>query len=266
MTADENPLTAPPPEEVPLPNAPLMKVIAQVRFPPILAVRRADFVAPFQEAIRAKYPMLQEEHVQTIRVGAQEVEAGERQVTWRFADPDDAWRTSLAPEFIALETTAYSSRKDFIRRVRGVLEAVEEHLDPSVAVRIGLRYIDRVTGKELERISDLVRPEMLGIVHTPLFEHAEHELSDALLRLPDAGEHIRARWGHLPEGVTVDPNAIEPIDARSWILDLDMFSTERRMFQAGSLADDLLRFAERIYAVFRWSVTDEFLRRYGGTP
>ena len=25
-------------------------------------------------------------------------------------------------------------------------------------------------------------------------------------------------------------------------------------------------FAERIYSIFRWAVTDEFLRRYGGQP
>ncbi|RME42515.1 MAG: TIGR04255 family protein [Deltaproteobacteria bacterium] len=263
---ENNPLIESPPEEVPLPAAPLVRVIAQVRFAPILAVRQADFVAPFQEAIRAHYPMLREEHKQTIAFGPQGGVAGERQVTWQFADPDDSWRTSLSPEFVALETTVYSSRTDFIQRVRVLLEAVEEHLEPGFAVRVGLRYIDRVTGDALQRIARLVRPEMLGIVRTPLFEHAEYELSDLLLRLPDASGRIRARWGHLPAGATIDPTAIEPGDEKSWILDLDMFSTERRPFQAGPLADDLLRFAERIYAVFRWSVTDEFLRQYGGTP
>ena len=266
MSAEHDPILAPPPEEVPLPRAPLVRVIAQVRFSTILEAQRSEFVAPFQEAIRADYPILRREHAQGVLIGPRGGALGETEVAWRFADADDAWRVSLAPEFIALETTAYSSRGDFLGRMRTVLEAVEEHLRPAVAQRVGLRYIDRVTGEELEDIAALVRPEMLGIANTPLFPHAQHELSDALLSVSDAGEQIRARWGHLPAGGTVDPNAIEPIDERSWILDLDMFSAERRPFKAGSLAEGLGRFAERIYTVFRWAVTEEFLRRYGGTP
>jgi hypothetical protein len=53
---DVNPLVATPPPEVPLINAPLVRVIAQVRFPPILSIEQQAFVGSFQEAIRAEYP------------------------------------------------------------------------------------------------------------------------------------------------------------------------------------------------------------------
>src|SRR5690348_14768300 len=62
-------MTAPPPlsggspAEVPLPRAPLVLVVAQVRFPTILAIRNADRVAAFQEAIRRTYPILRQERV-----------------------------------------------------------------------------------------------------------------------------------------------------------------------------------------------------------
>lgn len=52
-----NPLIDPPPPEVPLKSAPLIRVIAQVRFPPILSIEKQEFVASFQEAIRDKYPI-----------------------------------------------------------------------------------------------------------------------------------------------------------------------------------------------------------------
>lgn len=45
------PLRGPSAPEVPLPNAPLVSVIAQVRFPALLTVRNPDRVASFQEAI-----------------------------------------------------------------------------------------------------------------------------------------------------------------------------------------------------------------------
>ena len=266
MTAEYDPLVAPPPKEVPLRDAPLVRVIAQVRFSPILSVQQPEFIAPFQEAIRAAYPALRREHAQSLLVGPQGVASGQRQVAWRFADVDGAWRVSLAPEFVALETTTYSSRGDFIGRMQAVLEAVAKHLEPAVLQRVGLRYIDRVTGEALEDIANLVRPEMLGIVNTPLFQHARHEFSETLLDVPDIGGQLRARWGHLPAGSTVDPNAIEPIDEPSWILDIDMFSAHEGPFASDLLIEGLGRFAERLYTMFRWTVTEEFLRRYGEEP
>ena len=70
MSAAVDPLVAPLPAEVPLNHAPLVRVIAQLRFPEILSVEQRDFVAPFQEAIRQNpemidaYILLADLHVQ----------------------------------------------------------------------------------------------------------------------------------------------------------------------------------------------------------
>ena len=77
---------------------------------------------------------------------------------------------------------------------------------------------------------------------------------------------VLARWGCLPPGATVDPSAIEPAKEKSWILDLDMFSTTPVPFAVDRVVAEAQRYAERIYTVFRWAVTDDFLARYGGTP
>lgn len=266
MTVECDPLLGPPPQEVPLPSAPLVRVIAQVRFASILAVQGAEHIAPFQEAIRATYPVLRQEHAQSLLVGPQGVASGQELVAWRFADVDGTWRVSLAPEFVALETTDYTSRTGFLERVQAVLEAVEEYVGPDVVQRVGLRYIDRVTGEALEDITKLVRPEMLGIVNSPLFQNMQHAMSDVLLNVPEDDCLLRTRWGYLPAGGAIDLNALEPIEERSWILDLDMFSSEQRPFAAVPLIEDLGRFAERLYTMFRWTVTEEFLRRFGGKP
>lgn len=44
-----------------------------------------------------------------------------------------------------------------------------------------------------------------------------------------------------------------------------MFTASPRPFSVDQLAESAGRFAERLYTFFRWAVTDEFLRRYGGT-
>lgn len=266
MSEIQNPLTANVPAEVPLPDAPLVRVIAQVRFPPILSLEKRELIAPFQEAIRGTYPVLRPEQAQGIRLGPQGVAPGPKQVAWRFSDVDGGWRVSVTPEFVAIETTSYTSRDDFLKRLRFVLDALAEHVAPALAQRVGVRYIDRVTGETLENIGNLVRQEVLGIVATPLSEHARHSLTETVFAVPDSNEQLLARWGLVPAGGTVDPNAIEPIDEPSWVLDIDMFSNQERSFIPEEIVATAQRYTERLYSVFRWAVTDEFLRRYGGTP
>ena len=264
MRTSHDPLTSAVPAEVPLPDAPLVRVIAQVRFPQVLSIEKRDFVAPFQEAIRAQYPVLRAEQMQGLLVGPQGASPMPPQVIWRFADVEGNWRVTLAPDFVAIETTVYESRKNFFERFEAIVQALAEHVNPRVVDRIGVRYIDRVTGDAVKDISKLVRPEILGIVATAAAQHARHTLSESVFIVPEPAAQLLARWGLLPKGGTVDPAAIEPLAEPSWILDLDMFQPEPRTFDPSEVVADARSYAERIYTFFRWAVTDDFLRLYGG--
>ena len=264
MSATVDPLVAPLPAEVPLKNAPLVRVIAQLRFPEILSVEQREFVAPFQEAIRSKYPVLRQEQTQGILLGPAGVAPAKPQIAWRFGDTEGHWRVSLTPEFLALETTKYVSRSDFFGRLKAVAEALDEHIEPAQLDRLGVRYIDRITGDAVDDIAKLVRPEVRGITGTIAAAHAARALSESMFELPDA--RVLARWGCLPPGDTIDPAAIEPAKDKSWILDLDMFSAAPMPFVVERVVEEAQRYAERIYTVFRWAVTDDFLLRYGGKP
>jgi len=90
-----------------------------------------------------------------------------------------------------------------------------------------------------------------------------HAVSDTLFQTE--GAQVRTRWGSLPAGTTIDPG-IEPAREPSFILDLDMFSTAPMPFDVVQVVTEAERFAERLYTIFRWAVTDRFLARYGGTP
>jgi len=183
-------------------------------------------------------------------------------VVWRFSDILGQWRASLAAGFLALETTSYTSRSDFFARFESLVRALED-LEPQVVDRVGVRYIDRIVGKELADIAELVRPEVLGISGLPVIGHAQQSLSETVFNLD--GAQVLARWGRLPANATVDPNAIEPIADPSWILDLDMFSNRPpRAFTAEEVVSQAKAYSERLYSVFRWVVKDEFLKRYGG--
>ena len=264
VTKIQNPISDPCPKEVPLPEAPLVRVIAQVRFPLIASIDQRDFIASFQEAIRTDYPVLQQEMTQSIKLSSRGIEPNQTLTAWRFSDIDSKWRVSLTPEFIALETTNYTSRNDFFSRFKLVLVALDEQIKPRVMQRLGLRYVDRITGKAFDKIDTLVRQEVLGIAATADSLNAKHSLSESLFEVPDSKERILARWGLVPPNGSVDPNAIESIDEASWILDIDMFSAEQKTFVPDTVVSDVRRFSERLYTLFRWAVTDEFLRIYGG--
>jgi len=264
MSSDVDPLVAPLPAEVPLKDAPLVRVIAQLRFPEILSVEQRDFVAPFQEAIRSVYPVLRQEQTQGIMFGPAGLAPAKPQIAWRFGDTDGHWRVSLAPDFLALETTKYVSRADFFGRLTAVAQALDEHIGPAQVDRLGVRYIDRITGAAVDEIAKLVRPEVRGITGTIAAAHASHALSESMFEVE--GARVLARWGFLPRGATVDPAAIEPANEKSWLLDLDMFSATPMPFVVNRVVEQAQRYAERIYTIFRWAVTDDFLARYGGNP
>jgi uncharacterized protein (TIGR04255 family) len=260
---DANPLIATPPPEVPLTDAPLVRAIAQVRFPPILSIEQQAFVGSFQETIRAEYPILEPVKTQSLIVNADGASVTPTpQTTWCFWNTERTWRISLASSAVSIETTKYTSRSDFLARLEDLLVKLHSNFHLSQIDRLGLRYIDRVVGQNLQDILQLIRPEMAGVMGSNLQENLHQVLHESLFVLPEA--QIAARWGLIPANATFDPYAIDAIPESSWILDLDISAATTQLFSVEALMQQAQNFTERIYTFFRWAVTDEFLRRYGG--
>ncbi|WP_338046548.1 TIGR04255 family protein [Polyangium spumosum] len=248
-----------------LERPPLVQVIAQVRFPPILALGRQESVAPFQEAIRRRYPILRPESVpERLLLGVDGPVVQPSTMLWRFHDKDDVWRVALTTNSISLQANKYSSRADFFERLHQLLDELVRVTDPVAAgyERFGIRYVNRVRHPELEHLSRMVQPEVLGVANIGFGPELIFSVCESSFAVDDA--QLRARWGLLPPRATTDPTAIREIDESSWILDLDMFVEKQPEFDASVVVERGQRFAETIYAFFRWCVTDEFLRTYGG--
>ena len=270
---EPQPLNPTPVTEVPLPRAPLVRVIAQVRFPPILAIRDPDRAAGFQDAIREPYPHLSREQAHSIELTAGEPPNVHQEIIWRFADRarDPRWQVSLGVDFVALDTSAYESRQDFLDRLHAVVTAAEKAFRPAEVQRLGVRYVDRLTDEAVERVGELFHPEILGIMRPA--EDASSDLGDSIIHLMNDvqflarnGSRVQGRWGKLPPNATHDPVAIDPIDKPSWVLDLDMFTSEPQPFSSEELLRTATDFAECLYWLFRRMVTNEFLDFYGGEP
>ncbi len=248
---------------VQLTKSPLSFVVAQVRFPMVASISKEEFIGPFQERIRNTYSDLRREKEMNVLLGPAGVQFGQSGEVWRFTDDKSGWEVALAPDFLALATNNYTSRADFTGRLGVLLEALGMWLAPRKVRRLGVRYIDRIGEEHLDDILRLVRPEVLGPIALDTEAHAVslmHNLAEYQYLFSD-DSHLRARWGLLPADATFDP-AVDPIDSRSWVLDIDASHGERP-FEPTAIQEQVKLFTDRIYRYFRWVVTEDFLEIFG---
>ena len=239
----------------------LVKVVAQVRFTPILSVSEQHFIAPFQEAIRAVYPQIRKEKQQQATVEAGGELKMEESVLWRFVDMDDNWQVSLSDGFVALDCSTYSDQANFLERLQLILDALGVCIRPVMTSRVGVRYTDRVTGLEMiGRLPEFIRPELLGVASAELRggEVLSHLTRSEFLT---GGVSLRGFWGHLPPRSTHDM-LVDAIEEPSWVLDLDAYTTMQEPFDAALCVKEAERYAKVVYGFFRWAVSDEFLEAY----
>lgn len=265
MTDSHFPLSGPPPEEVPLKNAPLVKVIVQVAFPEILKIREGKNLSEFQELIREEYPFFERKDIdsQAIELASDGAKVRtEKSVIWRFFDPSQNWTVSLAPNFLALETIEYSSRADILKRLTTLVSAVEGVYNPRIVVRLGMRYIDQLKDGAYEDLAKYVRREIIGVFGLTEMDRLQHGITEASFTADEG--NLLMRCAHLAPQTTFDPGMVKPIPEQSWILDLDLSDTTHKPFNSSEIVENVKSFSERLYASFRWLVTDDFMKHYGG--
>lgn len=257
-------------EEVHLPNSPLERVIAQVVLPRLgrLSAAFQDVVGPeLIQHLLDDYPFVEEGHEVSLTITPAGVNQERGSLVRVFRSVDRAWTATIGETSIALDTTAYTTRPDFIVRFSKLLRLVGKVLDIPSGVstqRIGVRYVNRITDRDLLlRANTLVRPQALGgqAVHRPEHVKLIHTMSDSLYVVGD--RQLQARWGLLPTGQPNGPG-LAGLPAPSWILDLDSYSQEAHLYDPDNLAAYADSLAFGAYRYFRWLVTDDFLRAFGG--
>ncbi len=250
-------------QRVQLQSDPIVRVLSQVRYTPVLRVRDAEFVADFQDAIMSTYPIVEREHQQQVVAGRSgQLELSNQEVLWKFRDPSEEWQVTLGVDFVALETSNYLRREDFLDRLTSIVSAVAEHVRPTLVTRVGTRYTDRLAGTDLENITQLVRGELLGLGGATELGSGQivGQLTQADFNVGSL--ELKTRWGFLPKSTTHDPS-LAGIPEASWILDLDAYSATQAVFNAETCIELFKEESATIYRFFRWVVSDQFLELNG---
>ena len=251
-------------QEMPFPESPrviyqrnpLVEVICQLRFPPVLAISAAPGPASFQDAIRDAFPILQVRssnplaNVGQLAIPAELMGLLTKGLTgsvsvYDFVSEDGAWKITLSQDALALTATAYERWEMFRERLRPAVQALEEIYRPAFYSRIGLRYKDVINRSRLGldgvEWRELLRPPILGVLGTDLAARTRVKASDTLISL-DQGQ-VRLQHGLGQDG-----------SEQCYIIDAD-FSVESRTENqhAQDALDALNQHSGRL---FRWCVCD----------
>lgn len=258
MSKQHDPFYGEAPEQIPLPRAPLEWVITQVKHSTLMAVTDPIQVARFQAALKQHYPILNREQGVAFKVSGEAVP----ETTWRFMDADKNWRVSLHTEFVSLDVKKYTNRDDFMQRLSFVLEKVSEIFSPVQVTRIGVRYLDRIKDEAFLNLNKMICPNLLGFAGTDFFQHVRHSFSE--VNLTAAEGNVTLRWGKIPANMVLDPAIPVSFVEDSWIIDIDLADESFHDYVPAKVVDTARSFCSRIYSIFRWSITDDFIKHYGG--
>ncbi|MEV6219614.1 TIGR04255 family protein [Nocardia sp. NPDC051833] len=269
MATPTHPFAVSEPGSVPLREAPLVRAVGQIRFPNLTRFAvDGDAVATLIGAeLAQRYPLMQVGHEVAEILTAEGVSQERRSSRiWRLTSSDRHWRITFSGSFLSVDTSNYRRREEFVERLVEAWAALSCHVKVPSIDRIGVRYVNQLTDKDqIDRIRELIRPEVLGVAVARQPEEAEliSALTEVQYGFGD-GASFTSRWGLLPAGTAVDPE-LDVFDYPTWVLDMDSF----REFDlgepaGGDLRELILELALRGYQFFRWTVTEEGLTEFGG--
>lgn len=144
-----------------LQNAPLLYVLAAIRFTPVLKLDR--YIEDLQDKIRKEYPLVEVDNVESIEI---RVEKGDpetvraRKKVWHFLSADRCWGVVVEPQQILIHTRSYTRFADMAGRIERLLREFQSTVDPSHHLNSSIRYIDLVSPDPSEGISDYLPDHM----------------------------------------------------------------------------------------------------------
>jgi uncharacterized protein (TIGR04255 family) len=173
---------------------PLVEVVCQLRFPPILKISHQEPVE-FQDEIRFKYPHFETAKAQfpseILQIVQQLGLPLQSDIAYSFKSEDQRWNLSITKDFIALTTSSYERYEQFKQRLEEALEIFEHIYKPSFYTRIGLRYQDLVIrsklGIEDKNWSDLIAKHIASELHDP-------ELSSSIQTIVKESNFENRKW------------------------------------------------------------------------
>jgi uncharacterized protein (TIGR04255 family) len=250
-----------------LSKSPLVLVLAQVKFAPVLQIK--NYLPALQETLRHKnYPQFVEEHVQTYTLGERsDVQNSNR---WYFGSPDRRSGLIVAQDSLTIETSAYEKFELFTSEFEEILQIVKDADCFSHTERVGLRYVNMITGNESRASSFYLQPSLRGLVVADI-EGFSDMIGSAVSVATTPYGRLMIRAIHTNDGSFIPPELSatklnlpkrpEPGRLIS-ILDIDHNGEHSSQFDVNSLIARLSDLHDFSYKAFEAAVTSEAMEEW----
>lgn len=240
-------------------NNQLGEVICQIRFPEILKIG-TEVPADYQEAIRDEFPRYSSRMESpapkiTGTPGNLTLQNQPQTVNYQFLSEDGLWRVNLTSRFISFTCGRYTCWEDFAKMLDKPLAAFIQIYKPAFFERVGLRYINFISRKSLERDSvpfrELITSSYLGLL-------AEEDISETGIGRCSVDAELPIRGGcrvkiHAGPGIVRGRNQQDT--EVKFVLDLDLFMPGKVPvnFAVGALHT----LHSQAWPIFRGAITDK---------
>jgi uncharacterized protein (TIGR04255 family) len=208
-------------------NNQLANVICQLRFPEILTIG-ANLPVEFQEAIRSEFPRFASRKEMPVPKltglpGNLNLQKQEPVTNYQFSSADNLWTVNLTSKFISLSCVRYTRWEDFAAKLDKPLAAFIQIYKPAFFERVGLRYINFISRKDLQLegvpFSDLMQPCYAGLL-------AEEDVTESSILRSSVDTELNLRGGckakiHAGPGITKKMGKPDP--EVKFVFDQDLY-------------------------------------------
>ncbi|PWB56016.1 MAG: hypothetical protein C3F13_02845 [Anaerolineales bacterium] len=236
---------------------PLIEVICQLRFPPILSIE-SELPTKFQEAIRGDYPLFNQNVEIQVKVTDDPTmklpdivnlpPTTIKNKNYEFLSSDEKWKVNLTNSFLSLSTIDYSRWEEFFAHLRIAYQPFIDIYRPPFFTRIGLRYRDMIRrsflGLQESPWTELLQPYMLGLLTAPGLREAIHNTNHISEIELDDESIVRISSGIFHDQSNKEDN---------FIIDSDFFSLNK--VEVDKSMEKLNFFNSQASRLIQWCIT-----------
>lgn len=223
---------------------PLVAVVVELRFFPILKLGEKAKVADFQELVRGTFPAFHDVTRQLVNLGPVAPVEVRSERLFNFMKQDESCTLTLSTSSLAVESRVHESREHFINDAKVGIDALTKTCGPVVPTRLGLRYVDLIDKEQIEK--DLGRPTTWPALISERFLAVPTGLADleGTLFACEVGSSMPNGGGQ-----TVRYGLVQDGDKKvKYRLDVDRYLDG--VVDPTKLVDLLKTFADDVFAVF----------------